>query len=189
MVGDWSGYSQLVPQGVLGTQVGSVLGGLAGNFFGQGQLGSQIGGGLGSFLPFSAGPQQFPQQFPQLMPQGILGSQLGQLLGGAAGGLFGQSGLGSQLGSTLGNLLPFAVGPQQMGQMGGIFPPPNPMTQLSEWMKNEWAVQPRPFLPFGAGSTLGNLLPFAVGPQQMGQSGGMFARLNTMAPHCGRLNK
>ena len=77
--------SPLIPQGVIGSQLGQLAGGIAGHFLPGpfGGIASQLLPQFGNWLPFQAGPQvmQSPYQYQYqspLAPQGVIGSQLGQ---------------------------------------------------------------------------------------------------------------
>jgi hypothetical protein len=106
-----------LPQGVIGSPMGHLAGGIAGQipqvpYGGIPNPWMQQGGGV----PFQGGPQSV------LVPQGIIGGQLGQWAGNFLGhflpGPFG--GIPSQLLPQLGSvLLPFQAGPQQPLLMGG----------------------------------------------------------------------
>jgi len=165
----------ITPQGVVGTQLGQLAGGIAGHFLPGpfGGIASQLLPQFGSWLPFQAGPQamQTPYQFP-ITPQGVIGSQFGQLAGNIAGhflpGPFG--GIASQLLPQFGSLLPFQAGPQAM-QTPYQFPitPQGVIgSQLGQWAGGI-AGQFLPG-PFGGIANqllpqLGGLLPFQAGPQ------------------------
>ena len=176
--------SQLIPQGVIGSQLGQLAGGIAGHFLPGpfGGIASQLLPQFGNWLPFQAGPQvmQTPYQ-SQLIPQGVIGSQLGQLAGGIAGhflpGPFG--GIANQLLPQFGNLLPFQAGPQVMQSPYQYQSPLAPQgvigSQLGQWAGGLG----QQFLPgpFGGIANhllpqLGSLLPFQAGPQQLAPMGG-----------------
>src|SRR5260370_31943761 len=95
----------LVPQGVIGTQLGQLAGSLFGQFLPGpfGAIASQLLPQVGNLLPFQAGPQS------PFFPQGMIGSPMGHLAGGIAGqilpGPYG--GIGNQWIPQAGTVIPF----------------------------------------------------------------------------------
>jgi len=169
--------SPLTPQGVIGSQLGQLAGGIAGQFLPGpfGGIASQLLPQFGSWLPFQAGPQQMqtPYQSP-LTPQGVIGGQLGQLAGGIAGhfvpGPFG--GILNQWLPQVGNLLPFQAVPQgmQTPYQSPLMPQGVIGSQLGQWAGGiAGQFLPGPF--GGIASQLlpqfGGLLPFQAVPQAM----------------------
>jgi hypothetical protein len=131
--------AEYAPQGLIGSIISGLaptVGGLIGGAAGNQQIGSQLGGlagQLGSLLPFEAAPTAYsgpiqplsaaPQAYaPQgYAPQGLIGSLISGLaptVGGLIGGVAGNQQIGSQLGGLagqLGSLLPFEAAPTAFG--------------------------------------------------------------------------
>jgi subtilisin family serine protease len=147
--------SQITPQGIMGSELGGLLGGYGGTFLGQSQLGRQFGSYLGGLLPFQAGPQ--------LAPQGIFGSQLGSMLGGLGSGLWGQGQAANQLGGAVGNFLPFQAGPQLASQAAFGSQLGNMLGGLGGHLSGQGQAGSQ------LGGALGNFLPFQAGPQLISQ--------------------